>query len=1402
MLGRTIVIAALFWKYASSYNIETTKTFSLYMRDGGASSRTTEKEPAYAGYTFNVRLEDENVRILVGQPRAGVVNQAISPGAIFLCNFTYVGEPLATTSLMAATESITTYGSSEFTTTTFETMGMTTVGTELTTGVPDFLSPTCTKLTIFDSTDRTQIGQDHKIQADALGLSIEKLKNSSDYVVCTPLRQKKCPGSGRTPGACYVGNEHGNWEFKVWNESKCFDKTIEIIFVVDGSRSIGVSNFELVKQWLINVTASLINDFGDAVRTEVLQFSNGDKPWSPVPIEESKKFVIPYALRDKVNIEKITELITDMPYLNSSTYTYYALRRTMEVEFSKSGYYDTSVKMVVVLTDGEANDGASLGGWHDKYKHMITPFAVGVGNYENFLNQLQNIANGGTGNERVLTVADFGALQGIIKDLTSVIKSEALEGRKGISEIGKDIDNAQVGASIASSMHGSLYIGGVGMYQGIGSIMKYGKSTDKDPYISPYSNVENVLKNSTEDTPYLGYATVTGFFDGINSTEYVATGAPRYKLEGAVIVYESVPGSTDWKDAVTILPPPVDKMHTGCYFGGVLLTVDVNGDDKDDLLVGSPLYIDQNYDEGRVFVYISQKASSSSSWASGSYIPTELYGDNLPGGRFGTAMTNAGDLNLDGYNDVIIGAPFAEDGRGAVFVYHGTEKGLRATYSQKILASSLFDSTIKYFGQSMQGNIDIDKNSYPDIFVGAPKSDSIVLLRSRPIVNIWATIHFQTTKLDIINCIKNNYTNCSSIEVCFTVNGTSIESEIGIEYNLTLDIAKTTESEKRLEFGSTSYSSGTGTTKLTKNTTLPVWETKCFMHAFDMRKNISDYESTLVAEIEYDLLSSHVATSMSSVKDPLRTYKKSSGMVFMKQCGEEDICNHDLRVGVEMNLPSFHIDGKDYSENGQILIIDSSTTAQAITVRVNFTNVGENAFGTKLNVSYSSKISLSTIFNSISYPELPSCVVEYGIPIHAEDGFTTKTFKYNSQENIMIPEAWCYFEFNIIASSLKRTGNMDAFIINITTYASLNSSTENNTLDNSWEKSPAIKYRSDFNLRRESSNPEISFNYTTTTKNITTVDEISEGISVIEMSFRITGAGYSNIPSSQISLTWPSKYAGAPLLYLYQVSCNSEFAAGVDNPTTCICEQSNINSYDLVIDTETDNSTKGYATLSPPDVAINVSEMNCKDFGPGHSCDSLICNVANIGESDKINFYAKFRLWTSSITFEGTNQTQVDLQTLFEISTTGSPLIINSEGRNVTIKTEKITTVVKKYIAIEIPEQQNVIWYYIVAAAGGVLLLIPIVLLLWKCGFFRSKYAEKQKTEEDKLADETDFPDVDAGKEFTMGSNFNGVNGSGLNSPDSAAYENRNFIDATLSVDPSPRKESPLDQVSIGSEKA
>jgi len=81
----------------------------------------------------------------------------------------------------------------------------------------------------------------------------------------------------------------------------------------------------------------------------------------------------------------------------------------------------------------------------------------------------------------------------------------------------------------------------------------------------------------------------------------------------------------------------------------------VNGDGYDDLIVGAPGFTEPEADEGAAFVFYGSTSgpSTSADWS---------VEGNRPGAQFGYCVASAGDVNGDGYADIIVGAPYFEHG--------------------------------------------------------------------------------------------------------------------------------------------------------------------------------------------------------------------------------------------------------------------------------------------------------------------------------------------------------------------------------------------------------------------------------------------------------------------------------------------------------------------------------------------------------------------------------------------------------------------------------------------------------------------------------------------------------------------------------------------------------------------
>ena len=94
---------------------------------------------------------------------------------------------------------------------------------------------------------------------------------------------------------------------------------------------------------------------------------------------------------------------------------------------------------------------------------------------------------------------------------------------------------------------------------------------------------------------------------------------------------------------------------------------DVNGDGYSDVIIGANLYDNGQTDEGAVFVYHGSVTGLSTT-------PDWTAEGDQTWAWFGLSVGNAGDVNGDGYSDVIVGAYRYDNGEGEagrVFVYHG-----------------------------------------------------------------------------------------------------------------------------------------------------------------------------------------------------------------------------------------------------------------------------------------------------------------------------------------------------------------------------------------------------------------------------------------------------------------------------------------------------------------------------------------------------------------------------------------------------------------------------------------------------------------------------------------------------------------------------------------------------------
>lgn len=156
------------------------------------------------------------------------------------------------------------------------------------------------------------------------------------------------------------------------------------------------------------------------------------------------------------------------------------------------------------------------------------------------------------------------------------------------------------------------------------------------------------------------------------------------------------------------------------YFGvSVASAGDVNGDGFGDVVIGEYGWDGPEFDEGRASLYLGSAGT-----------PQDTFGVKLGTGvgseQYGYAVASAGDVNGDGYADAIVGAPYYDSGQvaeGKVFFYPGGPSGL--TNAPLWVWESNQANAV--FGWAVSGAGDINGDGYDDLLVGAPFFDSPLL---------------------------------------------------------------------------------------------------------------------------------------------------------------------------------------------------------------------------------------------------------------------------------------------------------------------------------------------------------------------------------------------------------------------------------------------------------------------------------------------------------------------------------------------------------------------------------------------------------------------------------------------------------------------------------------------------
>ncbi|KAM4579124.1 integrin alpha-2 isoform 1-T1 [Fundulus diaphanus] len=1063
----------------------------------------------------------------------------------------------------------------------------------------------------------------------SLGLTLARIPTGNDVLMCGPLWGQQCGDQNFYPGICSKLNALFQPQPAFSPAVQTCGGPMDIVIVLDGSNSI--YPWKPMTDFLLKLIPSL--DIGpQSTQISVIQYGVDPRIEFKLNSYQTKQQIIAAAS----GIQQI---------YGTATNTFKAIQFARQQGFATTnGGRPGAAKVLVVVTDGES---------HDKFKREaviaecekqgITRFGIAVLGYyirnsidtKDLIKEIKSIASPPT--ERFFfNVSEEAALSTIAGTLGSRIFN--------IEGTGKGGDNFQMEMSqVGFSAHYSkqqdvMMLGAVGAYAWSGTVVhqKGSKAT-----IFPFSAFEATLQDKNHSS-LLGYA-LTTLIDG--STEYFVAGAPRSNHSGQVIVY-----TVNAQKQATVVDQERGK-QIGSYFGSVLCSLDVDNDGVTDLLlVGAPMYMsEQKREEGRVYLFSITKGILSEQGVLSGPAGNE-------NARFGMSISVGPDLDLDGYRDVVVGAPLEDKEKGVIYIYNGYKDGLVKEFSQRIPGSKL-DPQLQYFGRSLDSNQDLNGDTIPDISIGA--YGKVVQLWSRGVATLTATASFNPDKINILNkaCdINGRKLFCFDAKICFSASfrPQNPVGPVDVSYALTLD-ADLMDSRVTSR-GLFTVNNERYLKKKTKISSSPSCETlKVYVQETpDFVNSLS-----LKAEVEQENPDANPVLNNTSPK------AFEFFIPFTKDCGSDEECVNDLVLSVKT-------DSKGSSSNP----IQVSSNNRELKFEVVVKNKNENAYNTQVSATFSSNLYYSSVSPTdgvkctATLKETVTCQVGYPVLRKDQEVKFQITFDYS---------------FDYLQNQAE------------VTFEAKSDGKEEKPADNTVRLSIPVQYETGVALSRESN---INFYVANSTNQVVTTVKTLDDIGP-EYNFTVKiSSGVIPVSLLYLTISLPvSTKGGNQLLYLTSV----ETQAG----GSVSCDTSLVNPLQIGVKNQkvsfSEESLRGTKTL------------DCKSA----NCDKIQCLLKDTEINSDYYVKVKTRIWNG--TFITASYLSVDLTTSLDVETS-NPDLLRIRHKHLGL----VMTVSKPGEKADVP-----VGVIVGSAIGGLVLLALLVGLLYKLGFFKRKYQQLQKEDDE-----------------------------------------------------------------------